>query len=81
MAGGDRSCYKRTAFLPADKNGKKPKKVIGEDGKLIEPEPDKYATRALADRILAGEDVTDSQQGAIQDIFYLAPSFPRSRLG
>jgi len=52
---GGRNCYKRSSLLPSGKNGKKPKKQIGADGKLIEPEPDKYATRALAERILAGE--------------------------
>ena len=35
---GTRNLYSRTALLPAGRNGKKPKKLIGADGKLAEPQ-------------------------------------------
>ena len=41
-----RNDYSRRALLPAGKNGKKPKKLIGPDGKLTDPEnPSAVTTR------------------------------------
>ena len=37
-----REHYSRSALLPAGKNGKKPQKTIGSDGKLAEENPDTF---------------------------------------
>ena len=68
---GNRSRYARNFPLPAGKNGKKPKKSIAPDGKLLEEE-EKTATRPLVEKILAGVPVTDDPEGAFQDIFFLS---------
>lgn len=47
-----REQYARSSLLPKWKYGKKPKKELGADGKLAEPEPDKYAARNLVESIL-----------------------------
>lgn len=72
----DRDVYCRSSVLPAGKNGKKPKKVIGPDGKLIESEPEIFAAKDLVDRILKGEDVSCTAQGILQDVFCLAAVLP-----
>ena len=45
---GPREQYARSSLLPKGKNGKKTKKELGADSKLVEPDPDKYATKDLA---------------------------------
>jgi len=48
-----RDVYSRSSFLPAGKNGKKLKKVIGSDGKLQEPEdPCTIITRDIYSSLL-----------------------------
>ena len=70
--GGPKEHYTRSFLLPKGKNGKKPKKELGADGKLVEPDPDKYATKDLAQSILNGTTLSNGYQDALQDIFYLA---------
>ena len=71
-----RDNYSRTCLLSKDKNGKKPKKVIGPDGKLIEPEPDTYATKDMVERIFHGESLSDGKQDILQTVFSLAAVLP-----
>ena len=71
-----RDNYSRTCLLPENKNGKKPKKVLGPDGKLIEPEPDTYATKDMVDRIFHGESLSDGKQDILQTVFCLAAVLP-----
>lgn len=71
-----RDNYSRTCLLPENKNGKKPKKVIGPDGKLIEPEPDTYATKDMVERIFHGESLSDGKQDILQTVFCLAAVLP-----
>lgn len=71
-----RDNYSRTCLLPENKNGKKPKKVIGPDGKLIEPEPDTYATKDMVERIFHGEPLSDGKQDILQTVFCLAAVLP-----
>ena len=40
-----REQYSRSALLPAGKNGKKPQKTIGSDGKLAEENPDTFSAQ------------------------------------
>ena len=78
---GSLAHYSRSFLLPAGKNGKKPKKQIGPDGKLIEPEPDLYSTKLLADQLLAGEKIADGSQSILQDLFFLAAVLPSLKSG
>lgn len=73
---GDRLKYSRYACSIPGKNGRKPKKIIGADGKLVEPEPDFHSTRLLEKDIMAGKPLSDNPEGALQDIFYLAAVLP-----
>ena len=48
-----RDSYSRSSLLPAGKNGKKPKKEIGPDGKLTEPQdPSSITTRGAVSETL-----------------------------
>lgn len=77
-----RDGYSRNAFLPAGKNGKKPKKLIGPDGKLIEPEdPSKVTTRDIVDDIMNGKPGADNPEAPLQKIFSILAVLPSVRLG
>lgn len=53
---GSRDNRSRSALLPAGRNGKKPKKLIGADGKLLEPEdPCTVTARDIVNGITAGK--------------------------
>ena len=75
----DRSIYSRKKLLPARKNGKKPKKNIGPDGKL--EEEDKLHTKVLVEHILDGKRISENPEGILQDIFFLTAVLPSARLG
>lgn len=79
--GDPRENYKRSALLPAGKNSKKPEKEIGADGKLADPEPLKYSTKELVDKICSGQALTDNPEGRLQDIFFLAAVLPSLTAG
>lgn len=77
-----RDSYPRSSLLPAGKNGKKPKKEIGPDGKLIEPEdPSSITTRDIANSIMDGKPASDDPEAALQKIFSILAVFPSLRLG
>ena len=78
---GDRSQYKRNFPLPAGKNGKKPKKSIGDDGKLQEEKESGASTKKIVDDILDGKPVTENPECALQDIFFLSAVLPSIRGG
>lgn len=79
---GSRDACSRSSLLPAGKNGKKPKKVIGPDGKLIEPDdPSTITTKDIVDRILHGQPASDNPEAALQRIFFLLVVIPSIRLG
>lgn len=78
---GSREYYSRSCLLPSGKNGKKPKAEIGADAKLIEPEPQKYATKELVERIFDGQPISEDHPGIMQDIFYLAAVLPSIKNG
>lgn len=77
---GDRSRYARNFPLPAGKNGKKPKKSIAPDGKLMEEE-EKTATRPLVEKLLADIPISKNPEGALQDIFFLSAVLPSIQSG
>lgn len=76
---GDRSIYSRNMLFPSGKNGKKPKKNIGPDGKL--EEEDKLRTNVLVEQLLAGERISENPECILQDVFFLAAVLPSARLG
>lgn len=78
---GSQEQYGRYVLLPKGKNGKKPKKELGPDGKLIEPEPEKYATKDMVKSIFNGKPLSNDHQGIYQDIFYLAAVLPSFKNG
>ncbi len=79
---GQRDVYSRASLLPAGKNGKKPKKIIGPDGKLAEPEDTCTVTaREIVNDILDGKPASDNPEAALQKIFSILAVFPSIRLG
>ena len=78
---GKKNRYMRSSLFPAGKNGKKPKKEIGSDGKLIEPEPDLYSCKELSDKILSDEDISDKAQSVLNNLLMLAGVIPSFRYG
>ena len=72
--------YSRTALLPAGKNGKKPKKLIGADGKLAEPEVSCTITaKDIVNDILDGKPAADKPLS--RKSFPSLPYFRLSALG
>lgn len=77
-----RDTYARMALLPAGKNGKKPKKIIGPDGKLQEPEdPCTVTTRDIVHDIMSGKPASDNPEGVLQKIFFILAVLPSIRFG
>lgn len=76
-----RSIYSRNFLLPAGKNGKKPDKVIGPDGKLADKEDASLSTRNIVDNIFHGLPASDNPEAALQHIFFLLAVLPSMRLG
>ena len=78
---GSRQLYTRSALLPAGKNGKKPDKTIGSDGKLAEEPSDIFSARHTVDLIRNGSPASDNPEAALQEIFSLLAVLPSIRLG
>ena len=79
---GPRDRYSRSALLPAGRNGKKPKKLIGADGKLEEPEdPCTVTTKDIVNDIMAGKPASGNPEAALQKIFSILAILPSARLG
>ena len=74
--------YSRMSLLPKGKNGKKPKKIIGADGKLLEPEdPCTTTTREIVNDIMDGKPASDNPEAALQKIFSILAVLPSINLG
>ena len=71
--------YSKNRLLPAGKNGSKPKKKIGDDGKLVE-DP-KYKTQDFVNMILSDEPTSDNPETILQDIFFLLAVLPSIQSG
>ena len=76
-----REQYSRSALLPAGKNGKKPQKTIGSDGKLAEENPDTFSALHTVDLIRNGSPASENPEAVLQEIFSLLAVFPSIRLG
>ena len=76
-----REQYSRSALLPAGKNGKKPQKTIGSDGKLAEENPDTFSALHTVDLIRNGSPTSENPEAVLQEIFSLLAVFPSIRLG
>ena len=79
LASRDR--YSRHALFPAGKNGKKPDKVIGADGKLSEDSKASESTRTIVDTILQGRPAAENPEAALQVIFSLLAVLPSMEHG
>jgi hypothetical protein len=78
---GSKDRYRRTTLFSASKNGKKPNKKIGPDGKLVEPEPDTNSTVSLKNQIIQGLQLSDNPEGPLEDFFYLCAVLPSIKTG
>ena len=79
---GDRHVYSRSSLLPVGRNGKKPEKVIGIDGKLSEPQDTaSTTTRDIVDGIMDGKPVSGNTQEALQKIFSIPAVLPSLQTG
>ena len=79
---GDRHVYSRSSLLPSGRNGKKPQKVIGSDGKLSEPQDTaSTTTRDIVDDIMDGKPVSGNTQEALQKIFSVLAVLPSLQAG
>ena len=76
-----RTKYSRIATLPAGKNGRKPKKEIGPDGKLVEPDEPIPDTSDIVSNIMNGLPAKDNPESALQHIFFLVAVLPSINLG
>ena len=75
-----RSIYSRSSLLPANKNSKKPDKVIGTDGKLSE-EDSPISTKDIVKDIMSGLPASDNPEAALQKIFFFLAVLPSVELG
>lgn len=79
---GTRDLYSRSSLLPASKNGKKPKKIIGSDGKLVEPQdPSPITTNDIVRDIMDGRPASPNPEAALQRILFLLAVLPSIRMG
>lgn len=76
---GSRDRYSRDALLPAQKNNKKPDKVIGDDGKLAED--DSINSWDIVDKILSNEKTNLNPEAILQDLFFLIGVYPSVQVG
>lgn len=76
-----RDIYSRTQLFPAGKNGKKPDKVIGTDGKLSEDDHSSESKKTIVDNIRRGKPACANPEAALQEIFSLLAVLPSVDLG
>lgn len=75
-----RSAYSRHSLLPEGRNGKKPDKTLGADGKL-EDDDSNVTCRDIVSDIMGGCPASDNPEAALQTIFTLLAVIPSVRLG
>lgn len=75
-----RDIYSRKALLPSSRNGKKPDKVIGNDGKLAE-DTSSASAKDIVSAIKAGLPASDNPEAALQKIFFFLAVLPSVSLG
>ncbi len=79
---GNRNIYSLTSLLPPEKNGKKPKKLFGPDGKLLEPDdPCSITTKDIVSITLDGKPASENPETALQTIFSLLATLPSIQMG
>ena len=77
---GSRDHYSRRALLPKGRNGKKPDKNLGTDGKL-EDNNSTVTCKDIVSNIMHGLPASDNPDAALQTIFTLLAVLPSVRLG
>lgn len=75
-----RDIYSRHKLFPEARNGKKPPKSIGADGKL-EDDADSCICRDIVLDIMGGHPASDNPEAALQTLFTLLALFPSAQLG
>lgn len=75
-----RSAYSRHSLLPEGRNGKKPDKAPGADGKL-EDDDSNVTCRDIVSDIMGGCPASDNPEAALQTIFTMLAVIPSVRLG
>ena len=76
-----RDIYSRTSLLPAGRNSKKPDKVIGTDGKLVEDDDASLSAADIVKRIMDGTPACDNPEAALQKLFFFLAVLPSMKLG
>ena len=76
-----RDIYSRNRLFPSGKNGKKPDKVIGDDGKLVEMDDTSVSTKHIVQNIMNGLPASDNPEAPLQEIFYFLAVMPSMKLG
>ena len=74
-----RDHYSRRYLLPAGRNGKKPEKVIGTDGKLSDADT-VLSCKDIVSLIRSGHPASDNPEAALQTIFTLLAVLPSASL-
>lgn len=75
-----RDIYSRHCLLPEGRNGKKPVKALGADGKL-EDNNTAASCRDIVSDISSGRPASDNPEAALQTLFTLPAVLPSVRLG
>ena len=75
-----RSACPRHSLLPEGRNGKKPDKTLGADGKL-EDDDSNITCRDIVSGIMGGCPASDNPEAALQTIFTMLAVIPSVRLG
>lgn len=75
-----RSAYSRHSLLPEGRNGRKPDKTLGADGKL-EDDDSNVTCRDIVSDIMDGCPASDNPEAALQTIFTMLAVIPSVRLG
>ena len=76
-----RDIYSRNFLLPSGINRKKPEKILGPDGKLVEDDERSRSTNDIVSDIMDGKPASNNPEAALQKIFFLLAVLPSMNLG
>lgn len=71
-----RGLYSRGCLLPTGRNSKKPDKIIGMDGKLLDDDSSSVSTADIVKDITDSKPACDNPETALQRIFFLLTVLP-----
>lgn len=76
-----RDIYSSSCHLPAGRNSRKPEKIIGTDGKLVEDDSTSLSTADIVKKIMDGPPACDNLEAALQKLFFFLAVLPSMQLG